>query len=76
MTETQNQAAPSALNETAAVRLRRSRFERIRILLSRAPLTAWFGMIVVSFYAIAAVFAPLIAPYGEAEIFAKADDMK
>jgi len=75
MTETQNQAAPSALNETAAVRLRRSRFERIRILLSRAPLTAWFGMIVVSLYAIAAVFAPLLAPYGEAEIFAKADDI-
>ena len=75
MTEIKPKAAPSALNETGAVRLRRSRFDRLRILLSRAPLTAWFGMIVVAIYGIAAVFAPWIAPYGEAEIFAKADDV-
>ena len=75
MTETNQQAAPSAINETSAMRIRRSRFDRLRILLSRAPLTAWFGMIVVTIYMIAAVFAPWLAPYGEAEIFAKADDV-
>jgi peptide/nickel transport system permease protein len=36
--------------------------------LKKAPVTAWFGMIVIAFYLILALFAPLIAPYGEAEI--------
>ena len=33
-----------------------------------APLTASFGMLVIAIYTSCAVFAPLIAPYGEAEI--------
>ena len=33
-----------------------------------APLTAGFGMLVITIYVICAVFAPLIAPYGEAAI--------
>lgn len=33
-----------------------------------APLTAGFGMLVIAMYMSCAVFAPLIAPYGEAEI--------
>ena len=33
-----------------------------------APLTAGFGMLVITIYSICAVFAPLIAPYGEAAI--------
>ena len=33
-----------------------------------APLTAGFGMLVIAIYTSCAVFAPLIAPYGEAEI--------
>jgi peptide/nickel transport system permease protein len=33
-----------------------------------APLTAGFGMLVIAIYTLCAVFAPLIAPYGEAEI--------
>lgn len=33
-----------------------------------APLTAGFGMLVITIYIICAVFAPLIAPYGEAAI--------
>lgn len=45
--------------------------------LRTAPLTAAFGMFVIFTYAIAGIFAPWIAPYGEAEIissaFAKAD---
>jgi peptide/nickel transport system permease protein len=36
--------------------------------LKTAPLTASFGMLVITIYIICAVFAPLIAPYGEAEI--------
>jgi peptide/nickel transport system permease protein len=36
--------------------------------LKKAPLTAWFGLIVIAIYLILAIFAPFIAPYGEAEI--------
>ena len=32
-------------------------------------MSAWFGMIVLFIYFFAAIFAPLIAPHGEAEIF-------
>jgi peptide/nickel transport system permease protein len=32
------------------------------------PATAWFGMAVVTLFCVLAVFAPLIAPYGETEI--------
>ena len=35
-----------------------------------APLTANFGMLVICIYILCAIFAPLIAPYGEAEILA------
>lgn len=44
-----------------------------------APLTAVFGILVILTYIVAAVFAPLIAPFGEAEIvgnaFAPPDDV-
>ncbi len=36
--------------------------------LRTAPLTACFGMLVIAIYIICAVFAPFIAPYGEADI--------
>jgi peptide/nickel transport system permease protein len=36
--------------------------------LRHAPPTAWFGLIVILVYVIAAFFAPLIAPYPETEI--------
>ena len=46
--------------------------------LRTAPLTAAFGMFVVFVYAVMGLFAPWIAPYGEAEViaaaFAPADD--
>jgi peptide/nickel transport system permease protein len=61
----------SAAAEVGMVRMRRSRLERIWIDLKKAPPTAIFGMIVVLIYAFVAMFAPLIAPYGEAEIFAE-----
>ncbi len=46
--------------------------------LKTAPLTAAFGMFVIFTYAIAGIFAPWIAPYGESEVissaFAPADE--
>ena len=41
-------------------------------MLRTAPLTASFGLFVVGTYAIAGVFAPIIAPFGEAEIISEA----
>ncbi|WP_169567525.1 ABC transporter permease [Sneathiella limimaris] len=37
-----------------------------------APLTASFGLFVIGTYAIAGIFAPIIAPYGEAEVLGSA----
>jgi peptide/nickel transport system permease protein len=37
-----------------------------------APLTASFGMFVILTYAIAGIFAPIMAPHGEAEVIASA----
>jgi peptide/nickel transport system permease protein len=34
----------------------------------KAPFSAKFGMVVIATYFIAAIFAPIIAPYGEAEV--------
>jgi len=59
----------SATAEVASVRKRRGRFERTWLALKKAPISAWFGLIVVSAYVFVALFAPLLAPYGEAEIF-------
>jgi len=36
--------------------------------LKRAPPTAWFGLLVVAGYVIVAVFAPLLAPYGQRDV--------
>lgn len=59
----------SAAAEVGAVRKRRTRLERIWIELRKAPLTAWFGLIVITVYCFVALFAPVIAPHGEAEVF-------
>jgi len=40
--------------------------------LRTAPLTAGFGMFVIFTYAIAGIFAPIIAPFGEAEVISSA----
>ncbi|MTI44775.1 ABC transporter permease [Roseibium hamelinense] len=40
--------------------------------LRTAPLTAAFGMFVIFTYAIAGIFAPVIAPFGEAEVISSA----
>jgi peptide/nickel transport system permease protein len=47
---------------------RRGRAARIWRLLRKAPLTAWFGLIVIAIYVFAAIFAPLLAHYPETEL--------
>uniref|UniRef100_UPI003F49A59D ABC transporter permease n=1 Tax=Ensifer adhaerens TaxID=106592 RepID=UPI003F49A59D len=47
----------------------RSRKARAWKALARAPLSAWFGLVVVATYVVVAAFAPQIAPYGEAQVF-------
>ncbi|MFQ3354552.1 MAG: peptide/nickel transport system permease protein [Paracoccaceae bacterium] len=64
-----NPSIYSAVAEVAYKRVRRSRWQRMKLDLSKAPPTAWFGMIVILLYIICALFAPGLAPYGEAEIF-------
>ena len=59
----------SAVGEVGAVRRRRSLAERSWIVLKKAPPTAWFGIIVFFCYMFVALFAPWLAPFGEAEIF-------
>lgn len=58
----------TATAEVGAVRKRRTRFERFALLMKSAPPSAWFGMIVVSLYILVAIFADVLAPYGEAQI--------
>jgi peptide/nickel transport system permease protein len=54
------------------IKARRTFFENAVRTLKTAPISAWFGMIVILIYALAAIFAPWIAPYGEADIIGKA----
>ncbi|MEE4118731.1 MAG: ABC transporter permease [Paracoccaceae bacterium] len=49
------------------MRVKRTWRERAWIELKKAPFTAWLGMIVIAIYIVVALFAPLIAPYGEAD---------
>ncbi len=44
-------------------------------IISSAPLSAKFGMLVVVIYSIVAIFAPFIAPYGEREILGRAFEL-
>lgn len=66
---TENAEDYSAAAEVGSVRVRRTRAQRAWIELRKASFSTWFGLVVIALYAIAAIFAPLIAPYGEAEIF-------
>lgn len=59
----------AASAEVGSVRKRRTRGERWWLALKKAPLSAWFGMIVIAAYVFVALFAPMLAPYGEAQIF-------
>lgn len=54
------------------IRSRRTLLQNVVRTLKSAPPSAIFGMSVIAFYSFCAVFAPLIAPFGEAEIIGKA----
>ena len=59
----------SALGEVGDFQQKRSRWARIKLDLAKSPLTARFGLVVILVYVFVALFAPFIAPYGEAEVF-------
>ena len=56
----------SASGEVGSVRQRRTRWERIWLDFKKAPPTAIFGLIIILAYALVSVFAPILAPFGEA----------
>ena len=66
---TQKSQSYSAKDETTSFLAKRTAWDRAKILLKKSPITARFGMIVIAAYVIVAVFAPWIAPYGQAEVF-------
>lgn len=59
----------SAIAEVGSIRENRTIWKKAKITLQKSPFTARFGMVVILFYATVSIFAPIIAPYGEAEIF-------
>jgi peptide/nickel transport system permease protein len=59
----------SAANEVSQLKSRRTASENIWRGLKSAPPTAIFGMTVITLYLLTGIFAPLLAPFGEAEIF-------
>ena len=59
----------SATGEVGSLAENRTLFTRAKIELYKAPLTAKFGIFIIIFFVALAIFAPLIAPYGEAEVF-------
>lgn len=69
MSDTNSTENYSAAGEVGQVRLKRTLLQRSWIELKKAPITAWFGLIVILFYVVMVVFAPFVAPYGEAQVF-------
>jgi peptide/nickel transport system permease protein len=59
----------SAAGEVGLIKARRTFGERVWRGLKSAPPTALFGLTIIGIYVFFALFAPLLAPYGEAEIF-------
>ena len=59
----------SATAESSNVYERRSRWANFKIAARKSPYTARFGFSVIAIYVFVAVFAPILAPYGEAEVF-------
>jgi peptide/nickel transport system permease protein len=60
--------ATTASAEHQPIIVRRSLMSTAWRELRRAPLSAWFGLIVIALYIFAAIFAPVIAPYSETEL--------
>jgi peptide/nickel transport system permease protein len=59
----------SATAESGNVYERRSRWTKIKLAARKSPYTARFGMMVILFYVLVALLAPVLAPYGEAQVF-------
>ena len=59
----------SATAESGNVYERRSLWVKIKMDARKSPYTARFGIIVITLYVLVALFAPYLAPYGEAQIF-------
>ena len=66
---TQEKNTYSAAGEVGSILEKRTFWTRAKIELSKSPCTARFGMLVIFIYAVLAIFAPIFAPYGEAEVF-------
>lgn len=64
-----NNETYSALGEVGDFQQKRSRWARVMLDLAKSPITARFGLLVILIYVLVALFAPFIAPYGEAEVF-------
>jgi peptide/nickel transport system permease protein len=61
-------AAAAAAAGAGLPHRRRSRLSAAWRALRKAPLTAWFGLIVIALYLIIAIFAPWVAPFGQSEV--------
>ena len=72
ITPNSNDGSYSAADEVTLVKARRSVLQNIWRTLKTAPPTAWFGMVVITLYLIVALFAPLLAPHGQAQVFTMA----
>ena len=59
----------SAAGEVGAFRENRTLWRKFKISMKKSPITARIGFVIILFYTILALFAPFIAPYGEAEVF-------
>ena len=64
-----NNETYSALGEVGDFQQKRSRWARVRLDLAKSPITARSGLLVILINVLVALFAPFIAPYGEAEVF-------
>src|SRR5258708_33158721 len=63
-------AQPLAMAGPAPAPARRRPAMSVWRALKAAPVTAWFGILVIASYAVLAVFAPLLAPYGQSVVVA------
>jgi peptide/nickel transport system permease protein len=69
MTATGQHPIPAAASGgSISQRRQRSRIGSIWRAFARAPLSAKFGFLIIAGYAIAAIFAPILAPYGESDV--------
>lgn len=61
----------SALAEVGAPKELKGFWYKLALGLKKSPWSARFGMLVILAYAVVGVFAPVLAPHGEAEVFAE-----